>query len=266
MAQPAERRLVTEAAISDDERRVALGVAAITRGTLPAGTDLNSLNSAEWAGTWRLTASAYGNLPVNSLVGAAVLHVKVTDNGNGLSQEMELGTAKYFRKSVVLGEWYGWRQVVDTTMLTSYLRTSRGTLATATDLNTLALPEHAGTHHIAASNVYENLPEGLTITEASVLRVDVGNGLNSCAQTLIHHTAQKLDYWVREIRVAANSQNPTNSWQPWKRIPTADEIADLIGQGGGGLVRSSQVTRIIASTNANATLQDGDLLLVYGGA
>lgn len=367
LMREAIKRLVLELGpdiIGDDPDVIAAAVAAVdsavaglnllpvTRGTLPDGTDLNSVNSTSMAGVWRLAASnAYLNLPPSlTLVGAAVLVVARTDNGNGVSQQIIHERREFWRKSNLPTTWWDWAETAKAeavTELEARALPSRGRLPDGTNLDDVStiyqagawqlalgftytgLPEGvvlsgsstlevvhsyytasivqrlttetmvftrsrasssawgpwipissargtlpsmnvdelwsivwSGTWHLAAVNTYTGMPDELVISEACVLRVDAGNSLNAVTQTLTHQTPTRFDRWERELFIAPNSNQPEILWHPWKRIPTADEIADLVGDGGG-IVRSGQITTIVASTDAGHPITDGDLLVVY---
>lgn len=100
--------------------------AATTRGTLPSGTDLNTLDtlgSADEAGAWLLSGSyTYGNQPPRTPGATAVLEVVVANAYTGIIQRVtEASGATWARNKVSTGAgaWTTWRRMdphVDTTV------------------------------------------------------------------------------------------------------------------------------------------------------
>lgn len=100
--------------------------AATTRGTLPSGTDLNTLDTlggADEAGAWLLSGSyTYGNQPPRTPGATAVLEVVVANAYTGIIQRVtEASGATWARNKVSTGAgaWTTWRRMdphVDTTV------------------------------------------------------------------------------------------------------------------------------------------------------
>lgn len=100
--------------------------AATTRGTLPSGTDLNTLDTlggADEAGAWLLSGSyTYGNQPPRTPGATAVLEVVVANAYTGIIQRVtESSGATWARNKVSTGAgaWTTWRRMdphVDTTV------------------------------------------------------------------------------------------------------------------------------------------------------
>lgn len=100
--------------------------AATTRGTLPSGTDLNTLDTlggADEAGAWLLSGSyTYGNQPPRTPGATAVLEVVVANAYTGIIQRItEASGATWARNKVSTGAgaWTTWRRMdphVDTTV------------------------------------------------------------------------------------------------------------------------------------------------------
>lgn len=100
--------------------------AATTRGTLPSGTDLNTLDTlggADEAGAWLMSGSyTYGNQPPRTPGATAVLEVVVANAYTGIIQRVtESSGATWARNKVSTGAgaWTTWRRMdphVDTTV------------------------------------------------------------------------------------------------------------------------------------------------------
>ena len=105
-------RIISEAELMDVDRRVALGVASITRGTLANGVDLDTLQGPSGAGSYRiLAANAHGNAPAASSTQQRTLTVI----NSGLSDaQMYVTHNEFWFRVKPFDVWGNWRRLVTT--------------------------------------------------------------------------------------------------------------------------------------------------------
>lgn len=115
MAQPKEKRLVTEAAASDVDIRTGLGIASLTRGHLTA-VNLDDLHDAEHVGTYTARAQDIVGGPNDLGSGQRMTHVIVTRAvSNGIMQQVVNEDGMWYRilQNQVGWVWYPWKKISD---------------------------------------------------------------------------------------------------------------------------------------------------------
>ncbi|NAZ17881.1 hypothetical protein GT020_17710 [Glutamicibacter soli] len=130
----------------------------IARGTLPAGTDLNTLSLPSSYGIWLLEEDkVYPNSPKTSFSQNALLSVMPSATFRVVQRISEYNE-EHFRTSPA-GVFGNWRTNVTTEKLEqSVLLINRGILPAGTDLNTLNTDEQAGVWILEADTAYVNSP------------------------------------------------------------------------------------------------------------
>lgn len=108
MVQPAERRLVTEAAMMDTQTRAALGVASATRGSISSPVNLDALRNPEDIGPFAARAENLPGAP-EWITGNPVVNVEVLRNStNGIVQRLTWSGGMAFRTAFDSESWRDW--------------------------------------------------------------------------------------------------------------------------------------------------------------
>src|SRR5699024_1166194 len=91
---------------------------------------------------------------------------------------------------------------------------SRGDLPEHTNLDELQSVDDAGVWRLVTGNEYGGLPDGFSVTFATVFRVEHSGANNAVVQTIVQGRGSgPLDVWVREA-------NTSSTWGVWHRLIT----------------------------------------------
>lgn len=208
-----------------------------TKGTLPDGTDLNTLSATTDNGGYGLSSSsAYINSP---FAGAGVLTVEITAAGPGFQEAVQYATTNVWRRSLTNPfatpkVWGAWEQMSPNPY--------RG-VAPDGALSTLSSVTNNGIWALSTSGVYSDAP----FTGAGQVRVEVtgsGPGFQEAVQYATTNT------WRRAI---TNPFVNPKTWGPWSPI------------GSSGTAQGdSDPGAPLESTTATLTMW-GDSLTAAGG-
>ena len=208
-----------------------------SHGVISEPTDLDGLARPGDMGTYAIRSENMINGPNVDTTGPMLLTVEYAAL-NACTQTITTRDRVWRRKSTGAETWAGWFRV-DSPSVGSLIGEER-------DVDQMNRREHAGTYAVRVGNMV-NGPD-VEGNPVGVLAVTWGGAQNVVSQTF----TTTANMWWRNIRTV----DPV-SWHPWRRHVTADEVADL-----DGIISSPTVRRIITSTDPDAPLEDGDLLLV----
>ena len=285
------QRLVTEKAFED---AVGLAVMPINRPTITTPIDADTYRTVTQVGGWGVRASNLTNGPAGLADRLGVFEV-IWYAANGVMQRFTTADGMWFR-TAANQSWNPWQQVA---LEGQVVPRVRGTLPEM-DLDDLRGAEWVGTWHLAGVSTYEHMP--VTTSIATAITLESGNTAgNADTQRLVIEAGDRpLEMWVRKLR---NTTGGVSTWSPWERLVRASELEDLVSGSGlvqdvdgvwyvpdpddsdgpqpawrrivdeshapdllpATVVQSATISRILVSNDPDEPLENGDLLLVYGG-